>query len=303
MYIWCPWCAAAPGAPGPGFRYMREGPPPPSPFAPPQVNRPLFSRLCSRLCRRPGTSLALSKASKITKMASKTHLGGHLSRQDGPRCLQYRVRSPGEASRALQEDPQEGPKKQTTLMFIVVCSSAVHVIAVSSIRRSKTAPRAPKSAPRRPERPPKGSQDGPRGPQNGFKKRVGQPKIVPRQPQERPNRSNIHRQFDQAARRGPQGAPIGLREAPRGPQDAPKQPPKGLKTASNRPPRGLPRYPNEHPRCLQCPLEQSPPSMPDWHGGGACRRQLDIYIYIYIYVGERSKTTINRGNRDKHRQM
>ena len=117
------------------------------------MHRPLFPRLC----RRPDTSLALSKASKMPKMASKTDLGGHQSCQDGPRCLQNGPRGPKEAPRALQEDPQEGPNKPKSLIFIVFFN-VFHVIAFSSFRRSKTAPG--------PQRPP---QDAPRGPQEGPK--------------------------------------------------------------------------------------------------------------------------------------
>ena len=88
---------------------------PPLPAASRCVNRPLFPGLC----RRQDTSLALSKASKTPKMASKTDQGGHRSRQDGPRALQDCLRGPTEAPRPLQEDPQEGPKRQKPLMFIV----------------------------------------------------------------------------------------------------------------------------------------------------------------------------------------
>ena len=29
---------------------------------------------------------------------------------------------------------------------------------------------------------------------------------------------------------------------------------------------------------LPCPLEREPPNMLGWHGGGTCRRQLDMFL-------------------------
>ena len=98
-------------------------------------------------------------------------------------------------------------RSKKSLIFIMFFN-AFHVIALSSFRRSKTAPGAPKGKnrpipfgkrifltypplrlshrPRRSKRPPRSPQDGPRGPQDGSKTAQESSKMAPRRPQDGP---------------------------------------------------------------------------------------------------------------------
>ena len=88
------------------------------------------------------------------------------------------------------------------------------------------------------------------------------PKIAPRRPKRLPR-------GPQDGPRGPQNGPRGAQDSPREPQDGPKRGPRGGTRTENS---SLP--PEEAPRRPQEAFE--PSSMLDWHGGGTCRRQLDI---------------------------
>ena len=198
-----------------------------------------------------------------------------------PKMPPRRPKRPQRSPKSAPRGPPRGPKEAKIIDFHCVfqCFSCYRLFELPTLQdgsrgpqeRPKTSREAPKRVPRRPKRASKRPKRRPR-----------QPKIAPRQPQERSKRRNIHPQFGPCARRGPQETPRGLREAPREPQEAPKRRPNSPQEASKLPPRS-PReashdkYPNDHPRCLRCPLEQSPPSMLDWHGGGTCRGQLDIF--------------------------
>ena len=204
-----------------------------------------------------------------------------------PKMPPRRPKRPQRSPKSALRGPPRGPQDAKIIDFHCVfqCFSRYRLFELPMLQngprgpqdRPKTAQEAPMRAPRRPKRASK-----------RLKRRPRQPKRAPRQPQERSKRGNKHRQFDPCARRGPQEAPRRLREAQRGPQEAPRRPPNSPQEASKLPPTG-PReashdkYPNEHPRCLRCPLEQSPPSMLDWHGGGTCRRQLDILSFLSLH--------------------
>ena len=175
------------------------------------------------------------------------------------------AQGPTEAPRARQEDPpKRAPRSKhpSSPLFRQLYSFTLSPFRASDAPRRL---RGPQSAPRRPERPPRGSQDSLGGPQNGRKGA-----------QDRHNGS--------------------LRKVPRGPREVPERPPNSFKEASKLPPTG-PRDASyekcayEHPICLRCPLEQSPPSMLDWHGGGTCRGQLDKTIFRYRFELPGSKAS------------
>ena len=180
------------------------------------MHRPLFSRVY----RRQDSSLALSKAPKTPQMASKTDLGGHQSRQDGPICPQDDPRGPKEAPRALQADPQEGPKRHKSLIFIFYVF--FHGIASAEFPtlqdgrrgpqdRPKTAQEAPKRVPRRPKR-------ASRRPN----RRTRQPNRAPILPQKGHKKGTANLISELLAQRGVQETPSCAHELPKRPQDGPK---------------------------------------------------------------------------------
>ena len=141
----------------------------------------------------PFSSFRLSDAPRRPKKPPRLPQDGPRGPQEGPKTAQE---GPQDAPRGIQEASQDGPKRQKSLIFIMVFESFWHS-RLFGFPTLQDGPRGPQDrpkmpqlrAPRRPQDSPRGAQDGPRGP-------------PPRQPQEPPK----------TAQDGPKKSPRGAVE-------------------------------------------------------------------------------------------
>ena len=138
------------------------------------------------------------------------------------------------------------------------------------------APRGPKMAPRRPKMAPRGLQGGPRWPHEGSKRAPAGPKRAPRGPKMAPR----------GLQEGPHGGSkrdlgtnLAQRALPEAPGTLPD--PSGERFRDQFGPKSGPQEATLPPVTLKLlPRFLLPAALRRGHGGGVCRRQVDMFYLI-----------------------